>query len=262
MPKKTINLSKLTEAGYEEFLDFLYRNKTNPSDEEPPYHLLNEAEELIFNDGKTKQIEFQVFNTRKDLGSYIANMFSSIEDLSKIIDDKFAGAFLSLYYFSSICDKKDGKWKLGAIPRYIPYKLTNRTNFYRNHIFSPITMYYLHGELSNIFLCQSPHKHPEIMEAFAGREDIVANPSLIEVANTLYWDEENKKVKTGAQNSKPPIPNGAVRRFVGPGSFTRQHELTHDFWSLTHDEIMELLPSEFFDEDGEIRTSYSSSADE
>ena len=48
------------------------------------------------------------------MGSYIADKFSSIEDLSKIIDDKYAGSFLSLYYFSSICEKKDGKWMMAG----------------------------------------------------------------------------------------------------------------------------------------------------
>ena len=34
-------LAELNEAGIDEFKAFLTRNKTTPSDEEPPFHLLS-----------------------------------------------------------------------------------------------------------------------------------------------------------------------------------------------------------------------------
>lgn len=259
MNKIETTISKLTEEGYLEFQDFLNRNKQVPSGEEPPYHILKDAEPIKFTNGEYV-VTNQIFSTRKELGKYISDMLYSEEDLSLIIDDKYVGAFLSLLFFPSICRKLDGNWDIKAISRYIS-STNHRVSFYRNHIFAPIAMYYLHGDNADIFLCQPPYIHPDTMEQIAGRDEMISNPNVIQVAHKLYWDEVNNKVKTGAQ-SMDPVPDGGLRRFVGPGSFTEQHELTRDFWSLTADEIMQLLPSEFFDGNGEIRTSYGSSGDE
>ena len=49
----------------------------------------------------------------------------------------------------------------------------------------------------------------------------------------LYWDTASGKVKETA-TSFDPIPDGALRRFVGlPGSFTVQYGDVYDFADMT-----------------------------
>ena len=88
MNKIETTISKLTEEGYLEFQDFLNRNKQVPSGEEPPYHILKDAEPIKFTNGEYV-VTNQIFSTRKELGKYISDMLYSEEDLSLIIDDKY-----------------------------------------------------------------------------------------------------------------------------------------------------------------------------
>ena len=62
----------------------------------------------------------------------------------------------------------------------------------------------------------------------------------------MYWDDENEQVKPNVV-SYDPVPDGAMRRFVGPGSFTEQYGVVYDFWSMTAQEIRDLLPTPEFD---------------
>ena len=56
----------------------------------------------------------------------------------------------------------------------------------------------------------------------------------------LYFDEERGRPKVGAAvKTKKP---GTLRRFV---DVIRQFDLTYDFYSMTGQEILALLPAEF-----------------
>jgi hypothetical protein len=60
----------------------------------------------------------------------------------------------------------------------------------------------------------------------------------------LYWDSLSGRVKERTV-SYNPIPDGAMRRFVGPGSFTEQYGTVYDFWSMDANSLLALLPPEF-----------------
>jgi hypothetical protein len=239
-------IGSLSESALSEFTDFLDSAK-NGSTDEPPYHLLQGDDNVTpiqFSNGQLEVNMDVEISSRMDLGRYLSNLIPTREDLSKVLDDKGAGSFLAIVFFHRICTRNDdGIWNVKANDRYIP-NLRQRTRFYRHLVQSPLSVYKLHGEMGRLYLCQPVSKHPDTMEQIASREELVLNPNIIELADRLYWDEEEQYVKETAANIDP-LPDGALRRFVGPGSFCEQYGTVYDFWSMDANALTSLLPQEF-----------------
>jgi len=240
-------IASLTDSAIAEFSLFLDSIKQG-STEEPPYHLLDNENctPIEFSCGDILVNRHVNISTRMDIGRYLSDLIPTSEDLSKILDDRGVGSFLGILYFDKICKRnEDGIWDVKAKDRYIP-NLNLRTRFYRHLIQSPLSVYKLHGEMGRLYLCQPVFKHPDTMEQIASREELILNPNIIQLADKLYWDEENNSVKNNVV-SYDPIPDGALRRFVGPGSFTEQYGEVYDFWRMDAEDILQLLPRPEFD---------------
>jgi len=252
-----VKLSALTEQAFNEFDGFLTRIKSGSS-EDPPFHLLegeDNIQNLPLSNGLVEIDNTTSISTREDLGKYLNSFLKEEDDLSQILDNKFVGSFLALLFFEKICARKaDGKWSIAQIgegkggkdrSRYIP-NLTSRQRFYRHLVLGPIAIYALHGATGRLYLCQDTFTHPDTMEQIASREELVLNKEIIKLVDLMYWDEEEKRVKPNVV-SYDPVPDGAMRRFVGPGSFTEQYGVVYDFWNMTAEQIRDLLPSPEFD---------------
>ena len=79
----------------------------------------------------------------------------------------------------------------------------------------------------------------DFMEQMASRQDIITNKALIEVVDRIYWDTKMKRPKINATNRKIA---GNIRRLL---SLVYQLELTYDLRTMSTDDIIKLLPSEF-----------------
>ena len=238
-------ISSLSESAIAEFRLFLESIRQG-SKEDPPYNLLENENctPIEFSCGDILVNRHVNISTRMDIGRYLSDLIPTSEDLSKILDDKGAGSFLGLLYFEKICQRNDdGTWDVKANDRYIP-NLKLRYRFYRHLIQSPLSVYKLHGEMGRLFLCQPAFQHPDTMEQIASREEFILNPNIIRLADKLYWDEDSNYVKNNVV-SFDPLPDGALRRFVGPGSFTEQYGEVYDFWRMDLNSLVEILPKEF-----------------
>ena len=240
-------IGSLTESAISEFEDFL-QSARNGSVDDPPYYLLEgeNIEEIEFSCGSIQVNRYVDVKTRMDLGRYLSDLIPTKHDLSLILDDRGIGSFLAIAFFEKICTRNDDdSWNVKASERYIP-NLKLRTRFYRHLVQSPLSMYKLHGEMGRLYLCQPVFRHPDTMEQIASREELVLNPNIIELADKLYWDKEEEYVKKDTANIDP-LPNGALRRFVGPGSFCEQYGEVYDFWSMDVNALTEILPREFYE---------------
>ncbi len=249
-----IKLASLTESATDEMKQFLMRIKSGGA-EDPPYHLLEGEDNVVvvrLSVGEVTIETSQRITTRGDLAEYLSQFIEGPEDLSKLLDDKGTGAFLALAFFETVCPRNpDGTWRITQIEkgknkdisRYIP-NLSDRQRFYRHLVMGPLAIFALHGHIGRIFLCQPAQVHPDTMEQIASREEVMLNGNLIELADRLYWDEVKEDVKVGTTDNAP-VPDGALRRFVGPGSFCEQYGTVYDFWNMSTDEISEILPDEF-----------------
>ena len=241
-----VDLMKFKPKGLEEFEKFLVRISGGSTDE-PPYHILNDhimSEPLHLSTGSHRINTGQEFNNRLDFGDHLCTFIKTDDDLSKILDDENAGSWLALAYFKAICSRKSGDtWNVREHARY-KLEFGGRQKFHRHLVCSVLASYYFHGKNARLFLDGPTHKHPDTMEQIGTREEVMLNKELVKVLDTLYWDVKENKPKVGFQNNNP-IPDGAMRRFVGPNSFVEQFGTTYDFWTMDADSIMGILPDEF-----------------
>lgn len=80
--------------------------------------------------------------------------------------------------------------------------------------------------------------YPKACRELYKRRRIISCPSIVELAVKLYWDEATKTWKKACAHNEP----GGVRRLT---EVLGQFEYTYDLYSLTADELWEMLPREF-----------------
>lgn len=88
-------------------------------------------------------------------------------------------------------------------------------------------------------LCQPPNIHPDMAEQLASYQNLLALSAVMQVADRLYYDEREQRVRAGATDRKR---SGTVRRLI---AVTTQLDLTYDLARLAPDDLLELLPAEF-----------------
>lgn len=101
---------------------------------------------------------------------------------------------------------------------------------YRAHLDKP--------DRAMALLCRPPHIVAELEAQIAAYQELVTNPSVVELATKLYYDPQTKTTKSGTGGKGP----GSPRRLV---TVLSQYDLTWDLYSATTDELMNLLPNEF-----------------
>ena len=250
---KMVDVRKFNEKGLEEFESFLSRvkNKSGGSSEMPPFYLLDDPHfsdeiKLSGHIKSPKRINIhEEFEDRMDFADHLCCFIKTEDDVAKVVYDKFAGAWLALAYFEQICSKDaEGKWKLGHLDRYVP-NIHNPRRFYRHLVCSIVAVFSLHRKRGRLVLSGPTHEHPDFLEQLASRNELLVNKSLMSVIDKLYWDSKTKAPKVGAAANVRPFPDGSLRRFVGPDSFYEMYQTTFDFWSMTPEEILAILPREF-----------------
>ena len=245
-------LAELNQAGIDIFRAFLQRNKATSSDEEPPFYLLSSADytssvSLAVGDANV-EID-TVSPTRIHLAERVNNLISSRAELAMVCESRGVGAWLSLALFVSICKKDDdGNWKIGQLTRYIDDGKGDDWGFAihrRNIVCGALAIYHLHGENARLSLHGAASSVSDYAEVIGAIEDIMLNPVMIDVLDKLYWDTENDRPKSGLRGQSPYV-NGSYRRFVNKTyGFYAQHYMTYDFWTMTADQIIALLPEEY-----------------
>jgi len=244
-----VNLRKFNEEGLSEYILFLDNIRILKSDEDPPFHLLSDpqySEELILSDGREIRINTdQEFETQIDFGDYLLSLFRTEEDRSKVLDDEKGGSWLALAFFKSICKRrKDKTWRVKELARY-RLDLEGRQKLYRHLVCGVLATYSIHRERSRLFLYGPLHKHARTLDVVGSAEELMLNPRLVKVLDLLYWDEKKNKPKARTTSNTRPLDEGVLYRFIGPGSFIKQFEQTYDFWTMSSEEILDLLPAEF-----------------
>lgn len=184
-----------------------------------------------------------VFPNRYVFGNRLNNLLKDL-DPSEFANDRGFWSALALYWFDALCPPgAGGKRKPSKDYYYI--LSTDYRHYYRHLIRSPWQLVRQHGKNAQ-FLLISPResKHPlsihgEILENFAGRQQVLASKEIIEAANHLYFDTESNRPKRGVAGKA----GGSARRF---GLVFRQFDLTYDMDGMPTGAINNLLPSEFY----------------
>jgi hypothetical protein len=232
-------IRKFTDEGIDQFRSYLAQLREG-STSPPPFHILNDPTTSEPIDDEV-QIENRNFETRLDLARYLDFTLANIENDS-IETDIHLWSWLSLFYFDLACPpQKDGIRRPGRDYRHILEP--GYPNGHRHLLCSPYmvySVYELGEDLSKLLLCTAIPIESQFLHEFASRQNFITNQGLLEAAHLLYFEETTRKPKRGVfmRKNNP----GTLYRFV---DVIQQFDLNYDLYSMSGNEILDLLPPEF-----------------
>jgi len=228
----------LNERGIEEFTSYICELKNGGSPEKPdlnrkPYSEPFPADIEVMRGGREG-----LFSTKLELAKYIwSKLQGSVVSRADVRMNTGFWSWLAYEWFETICEEKDGRLAPKELARYICSN--DYTDYYRHLIAGPYDIFTIQGsKLSKPFLNTKPWVLGELTEQIASRQYIIASRALGEVIYTLYYDEENDRLKRGALGKGP----GSPRRFA---KVVNQLELTYFVHGMKPEEIIGILPEEF-----------------
>jgi len=171
-----------------------------------------------------------------------------------IMENPQVADWLVYHYFEVLRTKyvqgeQVGKYNVGELARYT-LDLQGRQKFYRHLVVGRLAVFATYpnianpdASLSRLCLTHPPNTFSRAMDVISSTEDVFFNEEMMKVLNRLYWNDGAGRPKSKFTDNKHPLKDGCLYRFMGPNSFHDQHHLTHDFRSMTEDEIIELMKS-------------------
>lgn len=235
-----MNLSRFNRQGLVAFSGFLEEVREGRRSDTPNGMLVDPALTETISDSEEISRD-RVFDTRLQMALYLDPILNNVFD-GDDMNETGVWAWLSAAFFDTVCPEDDsGIRRPGRDYRHIPSE--DWRHFYRHLIRGPIRIYRLFAqkpENALIVLCQHPAAPGEFVEQLAARQERITNPGIIEAANRLYFDGEIGKPRRGSAPNWPKP--GTLRRF---GQLLDQLDLTYDLYSMSADDLLELLPGEF-----------------
>lgn len=185
-------------------------------------------------------VEQRTFVNRFEAAEYLFNRFAEA-GLTDVDRDRGLWAWLSLFYFDSVCPAgKGGARKPGAQPRHIP-EPGNFQRYYRHLLGGPFRIYRAHRDnprSAMALLCQQLDSPGDVVEQLASRQELVTNRGVVALATKLYFDISTQRVKRGAGGKS----GGSARRL---SDVIDQFDLTWDLYASTGEELATVMPKEF-----------------
>ena len=227
-----MRLRKFTPRGLEWFQDF----RTSRYDERSALSAIVTKKEFAVYADSELSVMPQHFPTRFAVGKYLYELLHPT-DAPSITLEVDSWTWLTALYFDVLCP-------VGSTPgdqaRWVP-ALGNYRQYYRHLLAGPYLIYRAHHDnptRAMALLTNEPHRPGEIAEQLASRQELVTNPTVMEVATSLYVNPTSKKPKRYAAGKGP----GSARRLA---MVLNQLDLIWDLWHLRPQQLLDLLPSEF-----------------
>ena len=226
----------MNEKGIQQFREYLTQLREG-STQQPPMELFRNSA-YSSESRSSVNIERRLFGSKLEMAKYLDEKLKEFPQ-SQVDQDVGLWSWLLLYYFDQVCPaNKSGRRIPGQDYRYI-LELDYR-RYYRHLLAGPYNIFRLHGEGAPLLLSGPPDRISKYYEELSSRQGFITNKGVIEAANLLYFDSEKKNPKRGpAVTTRKP---GTLIRFI---DVVQQLDLTHDLYSMTGDEVLALLPSEF-----------------
>jgi len=226
---------KLNLQGIDRFREYLSDLSEN-SELVPPREILTDS---IYSEKVNGQAHVEIikFSNRIHMVEYLS---TALESIDSSIGAKNGGlwSWLSLFYFDQVCPQGlNGERKVGRDYRHILDK--GYRHRHRHLIAGPYMTHQMYGEKTRLLLSGPIHQENRIHHELAARQEFITNRSIIEVADTLYFDSQQNRPKRGTLSK---IKAGSLLRFI---DVIRQLELTYDLYSMQAQKIISLLPDEF-----------------
>jgi hypothetical protein len=226
----------LTEIGIQKFRGYLAELR-NGLTREPPAEVMTDpsCSSIVM---KGLEVENCIFNSKLEVAKYLYEKFQMLPQL-QLEENVGLWSWLSLHYFDQLCPADNfGGRNPGQDSRHIldiGYRL-----YYYHLLFGPYHIYRLHGERAPLLLSSPLYETSKYYLELSARQGFITNKGVIEAASLLYFDPVSGKPKRGAAvTTRKP---GTLLRFI---DVVQQLDLTYDLYSITGEEVLNLLPSEF-----------------
>lgn len=231
---------KLSDKGTTLFNEYLGR-LAQGAQEAPPLDLLTGQESSLPIEGAAS-VESARFTTRLQAAEYLHEALDAVP-ASEIDHNPGLWNWLALFYFDQLCPAlPGGAREAGKSYRYILPPITSMEHFrhyYRHLLAGPYRVFRLHPNGARSLLSNPVEEAGDFNEQVASRLELVTNRGFVGAIDALYFDAEKQKPKRGALTRKKP---GTLRRLI---DLHGQLDLTYDLYSLSTEQLVGLLPSEF-----------------
>jgi len=235
-----LRAKRLNANGIRLFESFLDNARTSPPDQSVIDALRSDSSYV---EPSTSGLEVtkKTFPTKKSVALYLCERIAEA-NLSRPPEDEGLWSWLTIYYSDSLLPSNTNR-SIAILEnaRYICSTRYDRK--YRHRIAGPtraLWNYRDEPEVLDFMLYGRPFELNDIEEQILSRQQRIGNPTIIRLANRLYFNPSNNRAKTGTQN-KTGTP-GALRRLL---RVLEQYERTFDLYSKNVDEIYDWLPNEF-----------------
>jgi len=219
-------------ARFKEFIDSL----RSGADQNTPAYLLTSDEYSIECELAIEIDADRVFDSRYEMGKYLADLFSS-HNIGSVIGTQGFWSWIALLWFDQLCPIVAGKRKPSKDYNYI---LSRRYNHRPRHaIYMTWQLVDRYGSDSQFMLCKPMTMRGEITEQMMARQEILSSDGAVQLASRLYYDPASGGFKRGAAARKSA---GCIARYI---SWLQQLQVTFDIFSTSANDLEDLLPREF-----------------
>lgn len=233
-------LRKLNEYGISLFRNYITSLPGVIGPDIPPKGLLN-REDTSVSIRPTVEVPEGNITDRLDAAKRINAILSPLpaDVRTDVESDPGLWAWLSLYYFDSVCPLVRGSRKPGDMSRHLI--TSGARNQYRHLLASPYEIYKSFGaahHLAMALLYTSVNQPGELAEQLTASQHLISNKNVVQAYSSLYFDISAGKNKIGAAGAG----RGSARRF---SPVLNQFDRTYDLGSMSTAQLLDLLPAEF-----------------
>jgi len=234
-----MNIGILNDDGILIFSDFIDSLNTQ-TPLALPLDILEDAKYLMSSAPIEVTLNCKIPDSKHDVAKYLFEIINN-SGIKEPEHNRGLWVWLSLYYFTQVCKKNSkGEFKPGARARWIP-EPSNFQRYYRHLLAGPWRVFKTYSDAPNLalgLLAGSIQAQGDLFEQLVARQELVTNSSLVSTATNLYYDHTTNKLKRGAGGKGA----GSPRRLA---DLISQFSLTWDLYSMTVENIWNLLPAEF-----------------
>lgn len=227
---------RLTNLGTERFAVYLQELRSDPT-LDAPLELLTSSEASAPIDAEISAT-FRPVHSRLEMAEYLARILRG--DSATLRNDSGFWTWLALCWFEELCPVVNDVYRPGDPVRWIA-DLEHAGRACRHLLAGPFQIYRAHRDAPEraLSLLSGPVQQLNpLVTLIASRPSLVTCHAVVGAATRLYYNRAEGRMRSGLGGRGP----GSPRRFA---DILSQLDLTWDLYSLTTDELLDLLPPEF-----------------
>jgi hypothetical protein len=202
--------------------------------------------DLLEDDSLTKGLSAEVtvepthFGPRREAADYLTTLLAPLPE-DEIAQNAGLWTWLSVFFFDEVCPFREGKRTVRNDYSYV-FEPKHARHFYRHLLFIAWYAARLAKPHDRLFMTAPLSSLDQVTDRVMSRLFLTRIPCIFEALDRLYWDEGRGKARAGIVDQRVVKPGDLRHRLP---IRVRQLERTYDLFSLTGDQLVELLGEEF-----------------